>query len=333
MKPQELNITPKGDNDTSRQKNPWKKTLTKIVWMAPALGVALAAVLLALFSIVDLSHGQSVSTTTVQTTSNTVSQFVMGLSQTMLGAIPPPADAPLLDASGNVVLDASGNPVSDPDEKFHVVIPHDFDPGHTNLVEAGWLDGLGCPTNAMIAISNSTGTGIDHFEGLTDLACPTGDAKDKKNEGLLLVKTGPSNNFAAAVAELKKVRGITLTELGYDIRKAGGNFSALGSHCGGGAPRFDVVTTDGVDHFVGDCNVAPPLGPDVVNLSGDWVRLRWGPTQFALAGPPITAGEVVQRIVILFDEGTDTGLDFFGAAIIDNIDVNGTLVGHGPDED
>jgi len=38
---------------------------------------------------------------------------------------------------------------------------------------------------------------------------------------------------------------------------------------------------------------------------------------------------VVTRIVIVFDEGTDTGPDFFGAAILDNIDVNGTLVGEG----
>ena len=43
---------------------------------------------------------------------------------------------------------------------------------------------------------------------------------------------------------------------------------------------------------------------------------------------PITG--TVQRIVIVFDEGTDAsgGPDQFGAAILDNIDVNGTLLGH-----
>jgi hypothetical protein len=252
----------------------------------------------------------------------------------MFNTVPAPADAPLLDASGNVVVDAAGNPVSDPNETFHAVIPHDFDPGHTNLVESQWLDGTGCPTNAMVANSNSSGTGIDSFSPFTDAACPSGDPKDKKNEGLLLAKTGPTNNFASATAELKKVRGITpLVELGYDIRKSGGNFSPFGSHCGAGAPRFDVVTTDGIDHFVGDCNMAPPLGPDATNISGDFVRLRWGTAQLASAFPPITPTEVVQRIVIIFDEGTDTGTDFFGAAILDNIDVNGMLVGHGPDED
>ena len=247
----------------------------------------------------------------------------------LLSAIPPPADNPLLDANGNVVLDAFGNPVSDPAEQFHAVIPHDFDPGHTYLVEGAWLDGLGCVTNGFIANSNATGTGISGTTPYTNAACPSGDSRDSHNEGLLMVKTGPSNNFASVEAELKKVKGITLTELGYDIRKAGGQFSANGSHCGAGAPRFDVITTDGIDHFVGDCNVPPPLGPDVAFASSDWIRLRWGPAQFALAGPPITSAEVVSRIVIVFDEGSDTGPDLFGAAILDNIDVNTTLVGRG----
>jgi len=50
----------------------------------------------------------------------------------------------------------------------------------------------------------------------------------------------------------------------------------------------------------------------------------------------------IQRIQIVFDEGyltpvafpppinTGGGPDEFGAAILDNIDVNGTLVGRGP---
>jgi len=59
------------------------------------------------------------------------------------------------------------------------------------------------------------------------------------------------------------------------------------------------------------------------------MRLRWGAAQLAEAFPPILPTDVVTRIVIVFDEGTDTGPDFFGAAILDNIDVNGTLVGEG----
>ena len=60
------------------------------------------------------------------------------------------------------------------------------------------------------------------------------------------------------------------------------------------------------------------------------MRLRWDSTALAAAFPPITATDVVSRIVIVFDDGTDTGPDFFGAAVLDNIDVNGTLVGSGP---
>ena len=42
--------------------------------------------------------------------------------------------------------------------------------------------------------------------------------------------------------------------------------------------------------------------------------------------------DVVSRIQIVFDEGQDVsgGPDQFGAAILDNIDVNGGLVGQGP---
>ena len=62
------------------------------------------------------------------------------------------------------------------------------------------------------------------------------------------------------------------------------------------------------------------------------IRLRWGAAGLATAFPPITSTDVVSRIVIVFDEGQDVsgGPDQFGAAILDNIDVNGTLVGRGP---
>src|SRR6266550_5387310 len=100
---------------------------------------------------------------------------------------------------------------TDPPGNFHHVQPADFDPGKTYLVQATWLSGIGCPTNAFT---------LDFTTGMTapftDAACPTGDS-DRRNEGLLLVKTGPTNNFAAAVAELTNVKGITLSELGYDI--------------------------------------------------------------------------------------------------------------------
>ena len=111
----------------------------------------------------------------------------------ILNAIPAPADDPMLDANGNVVYDPMGNPVSDPKESFHSVKPSEFDPSGTHLVQAAWLHGIGCPTDATTTAPTSS---------FTDPACPTGDPRDQRNQGLLLVKTGPTENNAAAVAEL-----------------------------------------------------------------------------------------------------------------------------------
>jgi len=201
------------------------------------------------------------------------------------------------------------------------VVPFQFDPFGTNLVQATWQTGTGCPTGA----TTNTGASSSSF---TDGACPTGDPQDNRNEGLLLAKTGPTTNDAAAGARLlgPGVKGQVLTELGYDLRKPASAFDLRGSHCGAGAPRFNVVTNDGVLHFIG-CN-SPPATPQ--STSNAWIRLRWGGPQLLAAFPPIMPGSVVSSITIIFDEGQDAGPDNFGLAVLDNIDVNGKLTGRGP---
>src|SRR5437763_6729674 len=209
----------------------------------------------------------------------------------------------------------------DDDGKFQVV-PGVFNPADPDLGQSTWLSGIGCPTNAGI----STTGGNKPDSSLTQPACATGDLKDKSNEGLLLVKTGPTANFAAAGATLNGLpRNLKLTELGYDIRKPADFTDPRGSHCGAGAPRFNVVTTDNVTHFIG-CSSPPPVSQQV---GIGWLRLRWNP---AAAFPPITPAETVASIEIVFEEGQELsgGPDQFGAAILDNIDVNGVLVGRGP---
>jgi hypothetical protein len=193
----------------------------------------------------------------------------------------------------------------------------EFDPTQTFLVQAEWLDGIGCATNGKYSLDGTTTIAF------TDPACPTGDTSDTHNRGLLLAKTGPSGNVASAIAELSGVQGITLTELGYDIRKPGSAADARGSHCGAGAPRFNVVTQDNVTHFVG-CN--SPLATVTIASQG-WLRLRWTSAHLLAAGIATTAQ--VKSITIVFDEGQDTTPDNFGLAILDNIDVNGALVGTG----
>lgn len=215
--------------------------------------------------------------------------------------------------------------------KFKEVRAGEFDPEKTFLVQGQWLSGIGCPTAAKTAACDPTDPSCNETvpgPTYTDPACPTGDPKDRRNEGLLLAKTGPTTNVAAAGAELKHVRGIVLTELGYDIRKAGPTVADdRGSHCGAGAPRFNVETTTSF-FFVG-CNSPAPT---TQTPGAGFIRLRWTPVQgfdaFTGVLGPITG--TVKSISIIFDEGTDTGPDNFGLAVIDNIDVNGVIVGrHG----
>jgi hypothetical protein len=224
------------------------------------------------------------------------------------------------------------------DEGSTAAKARNFDPSQTRLVNASWLRGIGCPTNAKIVAFDPTGTFLLPASTYTDPACATGDSRDKNNEGLLMAKTGPTNNNAAAVADLVGVKGIPVTELGYDLRKPTAAADPRGSHCGAGAPRFDITLANGQFFFIG-CN--SPAAIQTGTGSG-WIRLRWGgatgPLQGYLSDPSsplngqlinIPANVNVKDISVVFDEGQDTGPDNFGLAVLDNIDVNGTLIGQG----
>jgi hypothetical protein len=210
---------------------------------------------------------------------------------------------------------------------FHEVHADTFDPAKTHLVQSGWIPGIGCPTGAGV----STTGGKTPDSTYTDPACPTGDSKDNRNEGLLLAKTGPTNNVAAGTADLRNVKGIAVTELGYDLRKPTSSVDPRGSHCGAGAPRFDITLQNGASYFLG-CNSPAPTTQAAGN---GWLRLRWGAAGTLLAYNASTgaleniSGQTVDSIAVVFDEGQDTGPDNFGLAVLDNVDVNGTLVGQG----
>lgn len=189
-------------------------------------------------------------------------------------------------------------------------VPFEYDPQHLEVVAAEWKGGIGC-------------------QEIFDPVCMTSnDAHDNFVAGLLLVKSGSLVQNASAGVSLTGVKGITLTELGFDIRKKLSVSDSNGSHCGAGAPRFNITTSDGVLHFIG-CN-SPPADVQTVGL--DWIRLRWTFVDGAhLAFPTsIGPGSTVSSISIVFDEGQDAGPDNFGLAVLDNIDVNGQLIGTGP---
>src|SRR5574341_2404467 len=93
------------------------------------------------------------------------------------------------------------------------VVPSEFDPGKTHLVSAQWARGVGCPPEGTTAFIDDPTTPAVYDPIPTpydDPACATGDPQDGQVEGLLLVKTGPTPNFASAVADLKGVKGTAL---------------------------------------------------------------------------------------------------------------------------
>src|SRR6266850_3407449 len=194
----------------------------------------------------------------------------------------------------------------------------------SHMVEAIWEDGIGCPTNSKTFIYNPV-TGRGSASTYTDPACPTRDASgDVNQDGFLLVKSGPTGNFASAAGEVVNESGKFLTELGYDIRK--------GSHCGAGAPRFNVTLQDGQFFFVG-CNSPPPTA---VTPGQGWDRRRWGSKTDGVPVPAFDKNGVLttiptnvrlRSISVVFDEGQDTGPDFTGHAFLDNVDISGILIG------
>jgi hypothetical protein len=212
------------------------------------------------------------------------------------------------------------------------VRPHEFAPLKTKLVQSAWLAGIGCPTNARTAATIDFERPSGPGPNFTDPACATGDPKDKSVEGLLLAKTGPTSNFASAQAIIQHPPS-TITELGWDIRKPGTELSVglRGSHCGAGAPRWNIRTASGQNFFIG-CN-SPPATTQVPGVG--WIRMRWGAGTLAFRGaPPFDVVPLstlqVRGLRIVFDEGQDAGPSNFGLAVLDNITVNGQMTGKGP---
>jgi hypothetical protein len=196
--------------------------------------------------------------------------------------------AALLHTSDSSAKSGSA-PAQNPHKEF-TGTPFEFDPGHTGIVAGDWVKHLGLPQD-----------------------------NDKNRFGLLLSKNGTTPTNASAGLVIHGAKSLHLTELGFDVRNGG--------HCGAGAPRFNVVTSDGVTRFYGCV-----YGTHTPNTPAPgWQRVRFFTNVSYAGAPAITAGLTVASISIDFDEGTDIGPDFSGMVVLDNIDVNGVLIG-GPGE-
>lgn len=136
----------------------------------------------------------------------------------------------------------------------------------------------------------------------------------KSDHALYLQKDGSTSVVAAAGAVIRGVEGIILNELGFDVRNDG--------HCSAGAPRFNVITTTGVYFFGCVDGTQTPI-------DDEWTQIRFTDADASpqLPTTPLWPGfgnVTVGSIMIVFDEGTDQGQGF---TFLDNIDINGILIG------
>ena len=207
--------------------------------------------------------------------------FILGISALLLGTMVSVAAFAKSPSSGPVSPTTKHGAIA--------VVPFEYDPGKTDTVEASWVPGEG-----------------------------QADQHGSKNEALLLTKLSKTATNAASGATVTNVKGITLTELGFDVRSDG--------HCGAGAPRFDVFASDGKDHFAG-CASGTTTETLTDPQGNTYLRKRFDVSSTsANVFPPIPAGATVKSISLIFDEGVDNGS---GWTYIDNIDINGTLIGQG----
>jgi hypothetical protein len=167
---------------------------------------------------------------------------------------------------------AWAGPSNNPDFNFSRTF--EFDPGNTGCPEAQWDNGEG-----------------------------RDDSTGKTNFGLVLEKNCPTAVVASAGAVANSIRGTSATLLGYDLRDD--------SPCGGGSPRFNLLTEQGTFHFVGGCANALE---DSTALGDGWTRYRFQLNDPTDAFPPVPPGSTIEQLVLIVDEE--------GQYHMDNIRVN-----------
>jgi hypothetical protein len=176
----------------------------------------------------------------------------------------------------------------------------------SNIVTAAWLRGMGLPDNGQ---PNTTSAGRD------------------PHSGLLLNKNGATADCSSAGATIRGVKGMKVTAtfaLGFDYRN--------GTHCGAGAPRFNVTTQAGTFHFVGGCANSAKVG--AVQDPEQWTTVSFLTSNPAQAFPPIPADSTIESITLIYDEGTDATSvpddpNGVGLSVVDNIFINGQFIRSG----
>lgn len=181
--------------------------------------------------------------------------------------------------------------------------------------------------------AGTTQVGVQPFHfGLGALATWARDAgepstpftfRERARFGLLLQKLTATASFAASGATLLEgtLPAENLTALGFDISGLPGiPFGTANGYCGGGAPRFNVVSD------AGTCFLGCASGDKTQDTASGWWTISFQPPFTQYAGCAGVTGSVTS-IEIVFDEGTDIGP---GSVVLDNIRVNNRVFGKPP---
>jgi hypothetical protein len=142
------------------------------------------------------------------------------------------------------------------------------------------------------------------------------DTAGNKNQALYFQKMTSTTTVAAGVAVFQGIEGMPVSALtGLEFWIATGD----GSHCGAGAPRFDLRVKPTVGpsttYFFG----CAAMVPDPVVMTAPSGRIYEKRT---VAAPALAAaqalGGTITGLEIVFDEGDDVGTGF---AYLDNISI------------
>ncbi len=176
-------------------------------------------------------------------------------------------------------------------------------PAGSAFVTAEWMKGLGLP---------------DKGQPNSNPADPRDNpAKRDRHFGLLLSKNGPTPDCSAAGARISGTpKSFVLNELGFDFHNGG--------HCGGGSPRFNAITPDGLIYFIGCFHGSRTPAPQEPTA---WTRIRFNSQSVhpqVASNPPFQFGVTrVAQLVIVADEGPDQGTGLGGLIVLDNLVLNG----------
>jgi hypothetical protein len=186
-------------------------------------------------------------------------------------------------------------------------------PPGSDIVTAAWLGGMGLPDNGGLNSPNPSTANDPHM-------------------GLLLSKNGPTADCSSAGATITNPPR-TITELNFDYRN--------GTHCGAGAPRFNVVSTAGFRYFLG-CGHG--LHTPATQDPTQWTHVEFSAaacvadpscvSPAAAAAPPFVFGTTtIRSISIVYDEGTEVigteDPNGVGLVVMDNISINNQVIRSG----